>query len=112
MNTIHTREDWAKHLTAWADTGRPNLSPEALREIAAYLTAPVDFEFGGMKVGAHEEPCGGPCIEIVMPTGEMVQAWSTSTHNGRPRIQVWETTENFENCQEPDHDLNLPGGDE
>lgn len=111
MSTIHTPAEWAQILRDWAETGRPNLSPEALLEIAAYLSTPADFEFGGMKVGAHEEPCGGQCISIEMPKGQIVQVWSTSTHNGHPRVQVWETTENFENCQEPDHDL-CTGSDE
>lgn len=43
MATIHTPEEWAKILRGWADTGRAHLSPEAMREIAEYLS-PESFD--------------------------------------------------------------------
>jgi hypothetical protein len=115
MPTIVERDQMRADAEQWATIARVELIDCTTNDINSRLSytkrAPADFEFEGMKVGAHEEPCGGPCIAIEMPKGQIVQVWSTSTHNGHPRIQVWETTENFENCQEPDHDLTT-GSDE
>lgn len=104
-------ENGSRVLTECENMGNAQTIVEALRAKEEPSPASADFEFGGMKVGPHEEPSGGACISIEMPGGQIVQVWATSTHNGHPRVQVWETTENFENCQEPDHDLTT-GSDE